>query len=828
MADYGRLFIKWWTSAGDNADATRRGLPGELTTREFYHLRMSPVKLELAPGSDVNDVVSVAVSLALRAIDDDDEKATQSVLSALQDREFELRQQRGAIQSRTGEFAVIHADPTGQITQWSEVAETLFGFSAREAIGQSLSILFTEDDCARGVPDRELRQAIETGMAGDNRYLKKKDGSIFFAFGRLTAVHAPNAGISGFVKVIRNGTLIKELEESVTDFSQIFHRATEGIWVLDEHARVQLVNQRMADILGYRIEDLMGRHKVDFIFPEDVAFVKGLFEERRAGNSASVDVRFKHQSGRIIWTHMSARPIIRDGRFAGALDMFADITARREAEDKLHAFFELSATGNAILDPKTGRFLAVNERFCQITGRSRNALLALTFRDITYESDREEDEKRFSRLNEGQVNEIVTEKRYVRPDASIVWVHLVTTTVALPSASSPYQLSVVQDITDRKRAEEGLQASQAQLRLATEAAHLGIFYYNLTTGEINWNEQLRSLLGVELDTPASLQLYLERVHPEDAEKMKDSMKNALLDPAPSKKFDSEHRMILPDGGIRYIATHGVRTLQSQNDGSQSIVVVGTLRDVTAERAFEDQLREQVASRTSELVEKTSQLEGLLYSVAHDLRAPLRAMNAYAEMMREENLVRNPEGETYLEKIQAAARRMDRLTTDLLDYSRLTERRITLEPVALSAAVDATLQELEMEIKRRQGLVTIGVDLPAVRASRFLLERVLSNLVANAVRFCPPERAPAIYIWAERENNHEVRVCVKDNGVGIPEKYHQRIFGLFEKLHSTREYPGTGVGLAIVAMAIKRMRGSYGVESTVGQGSTFWFKLEIAA
>jgi signal transduction histidine kinase len=170
--------------------------------------------------------------------------------------------------------------------------------------------------------------------------------------------------------------------------------------------------------------------------------------------------------------------------------------------------------------------------------------------------------------------------------------------------------------------------------------------------------------------------------------------------------------------------------------------------------------------------------------------------------------------------------MDRLTTDLLDFSRLGQMHVELESMPLREAVDTALQELEHELKQRKANVLVPPELPSVRASRFLLERCLVNLVSNANRFCPPERTPQISVSAEPQGNR-VRIFVRDNGVGIHEKHRTRIFGLFEKLHSAEDYPGTGIGLAIVDAAVKRMNGIYGVESKPGEGSVFWIELDGA-
>ena len=763
---------------------------------------------------------------AFREIHAEKREASESVAETLKGREADLQARYRLLSSEASECALIYTDLTGQIIEWSEVAQKLFGYTESEALGQNFSIIFSEEDRRRRIPEREVQNARTKGQAPDNRYLRRKDGSIFYTLGRIVLLRDVNGSPLGLAKILRDASAIKRLQEHEANFREIFHNANEGIWILDGDAHVQLVNSRMAEILGYTVEDIMGRQDLDFVFPEDQVRVASLFAERSAGKSASVDVRFRHETGKPVWTQMAARPIFREGKFAGSLDMFSDVTPRREAEEKLRAFFELSATGNAILDPSTGRFIDVNHRFCAITGRSREELLGLTFREITHPSDREADERRLEQLKLGHVGEIVAEKRYMHPDGSIVWVGLTTTIVRDSKGENRYQLSVVQDITQTKSAEFQLQASREQLKLATEAARLGVFYYNITTGDVTWNEQMRALLGLPAETAPSVERYFSHVHPDDVSQMREAIARVAVDPSAGKGSDTEHRVVLADGSIRYIASHAAQTLQTNEEGISELVIVGALRDVTTERAFEAELRRKVDARTAELVERTGQLQALLYSVAHDLRAPLRAMHAYAQILREEGFSKTPEATEYLDRIQAAARRMDRLTTDLLDFSRLGQMHVELESLPLREAVDMALQELEHELKQRKANVLVAPELPSVRASRFLLERCLVNLISNANRFCPPERTPQISISAQPKGSR-VRIVVSDNGVGIPEKHLTRIFGLFEKLHSPRDYPGTGIGLAIVDTAVKRMNGVYGVESEPGEGSAFWIELDGA-
>ena len=215
---------------------------------------------------------------------------------------------------------------------------------------------------------------------------------------------------------------------------------------------------------------------------------------------------------------------------------------------------------------------------------------------------------------------------------------------------------------------------------------------------------------------------------------------------------------------------------------------------------------------SQVNEKTNQLQSFCYTVAHDLRAPLRAMSGFAALLREQyGPTVDATGRDYMEKIMASSQRMDLLIQNLLRYARVEQMEMEGEEVDLESVIEMAVQHLEREIKEKRANVSIRHPLPKVRSNKGALQHVFLNLVSNAVKFSREDAAPNVKVYAE-EKGERVRIWVEDNGIGIPPQYHQRIFGIFEKLEDGVKHSGTGVGLAIVSKAIERLGGSRGVES----------------
>lgn len=618
------------------------------------------------------------------------------------------------------------------------------------------------------------------------------------------------------------------LYEDETLFADLYDSANEGVWLVDAQDRVARANTRMAALLGLKVADIIGRPRRDFAFEEDAAYLAELHSERVRGYPAVLDLRLRHRDGSAVWALMSARAIFREGRYVGALDFFTDITARRTAEEKFRVFFELSAAGHALVDPQSKRFLHVNERWCQMLGRTREELVGgLTFVDITHPEDRQLDEQRFADLRAGRIAEVVADKRYLRKDGSVFWGHLTSSVVRNRQGVPELQLSVVQDITTRKQAEADVIDSRTRLRLALEATDLGLFFHDGLSGRDVWNEHARRLLGLGDSDPEAISTFMSRVHPEDRTRVEARFSELMRVAEFEQEFQLEFRVVWGDGSEHYLAAHGVSQPRATAEGGATFHLIGTLRDITDTRRFENELRAKVASRTHELEETTRQLESFCYTIAHDLRAPLRAIKGYADLLADDVPAgRLVEAQSHIERVRFSVQRLDALIRDLLAYSRVSQLDLTLEPVDLGLVVSATLNDLDSEIRRTQATVRVPTDLPAVVGERAIVEQIAANLLSNAIKFSRPGTAAVVDVSATRHDG-QVRLAVRDHGIGIAPEFHTKIFDVFQRLHTGHQYPGTGIGLAIVARGAERIGARCGVESAPGQGSTFWVEFRAA-
>ncbi|MBV8816941.1 MAG: PAS domain S-box protein [Acidobacteriaceae bacterium] len=498
------------------------------------------------------------------------------------------------------------------------------------------------------------------------------------------------------------------------------------------------------------------------------------------------------------------RQIAEFGAYAAGIVLARDraAAALRESEERHRLLAEQVADGIFVADSK-GRYLDANQAGAAMLGYTIEELLKLRIHDVIAPEELPRLPEHLEELSSGGL--VVSDWQLQRKDGS----RFVGELVARRFPDGRFQ-GVVRDVTERRKAEEKLREIQERLTLAIEGAGMGTWDVDLRTGASIWSDRHFQMLGYQPtpDGSATVQMWRSRVHNEDLEKVDLAMQRAFSGEA---QYVSDHRIIRADTGeLRWLSEFGHCILDAQGQATRFI---GMSFDNTARNRAEERLR--VANQD---------LEQFAYSASHDLQEPLRSVNIYSELLTA-RLRGKLDGDTveYLEYIRAGATRMQALLRDLLAYAQASRREDkAVEPVDANQCFQAAISNLEASLAESGASLSCDL-LPTVRVDATHLQQLFQNLIGNAVKYRRPGIAPEVSISAEMQSGRW-QFSVRDNGIGIDPQYQNRIFGLFKRLHSQREYSGTGIGLALCSRIVEQYGGRIWVESEPGKGSTFYFTL----
>ena len=383
------------------------------------------------------------------------------------------------------------------------------------------------------------------------------------------------------------------------------------------------------------------------------------------------------------------------------------------------------------------------------------------------------------------------------------------------------------DITERKKAEKRLKKLKERFEMATSSAGVGVWELNLKTEALYWSEEMYELYGLKKDEVENKYMtWVNNLHPEDKKKARQNLERAV-----AKKCDFEHdfRVVRSDGDVRYIRGFG-RIFSGENEEDE--YMLGVNYDITQQKEFENQLEQA----RDEALKASRAKSAFLATMSHEIRTPMNSIIGMSELLQETNL--NAEQENYLEILENAGESLLALINDVLDLSKIEADQIVMEEIEFSLEeVINKVTELVSFKAYKKGLDLVSRIAPAVPTELYgdpsRLRQILLNLMSNAVKFTS-EGEVVLEVKLDQEKqiddqeSVELLFSVRDTGIGISPEIQEHIFESFTQADasSTREYGGTGLGLTISKRLVNLMNGEIGVDSTLGEGSTFYFKLEL--
>ncbi len=636
----------------------------------------------------------------------------------------------------------------------------------------------------------------------------------------------------------------------VTDVSEqkrIESRLRENQLALERQARILDQTQRAARVGGWELDLRKAEmfwtaemYRIHDVSPEtftvDPSTAVGIYapeyQERvsnaiqraiATGEPYDLEVEVVTHSGRRIWTRTVGHPVFENGMPVKLYGSFQDITSQKLAEQQVRAaeaeyrsLYENVPIG-LYRSTADGAQARINPYLYRLNGFESEADQIAAIKNIGLEwyVDPERRAQFIAAIKrDGEVVNFESEvRRYATGEH--LWVS--ENARALHNAEGEivqYEGSVI-DITDRKRAELALEDQRRFATSVMEAMGQGLTVTDPAGQFVYVNQAYARMLGYEpseligrspFDLTASIDhASLEAAHQARARGEKTSYETSL-----------RHR----DGSLVYALITGVPRFE----GGHAAGSIATITDLSERRRQEQTLQ----ALNEELASKNREMETFTYSVSHDLKAPLRGIDGYSRILLEDYGDRlDEEGKRFLRTIRGATIQMSQLITDLLAYSRLERRALVETPIELADLVGAIVTQRLSEIRALEPTIEVAVPQFRVLGDRDGLAQAVRNLVDNALKFARPGEAPRIEVGAERLGQI-IRLSVRDHGIGFDMQYHDKIFGIFTRLHRQEDYPGTGVGLALVRKAMERMGGRAWAESQPGEGATFYLEIPEAA
>jgi PAS domain S-box-containing protein len=710
--------------------------------------------------------------------------------------------------------AILVRNLEGKVTYWNRAAERLYGWKRDETRGKTTHSLL-RPQFPRPLAEIEA-EVFEMGVWEGELTHTRKDGSILTVSSRWALRTDINGKPTAVLESNRDVTQRNREEQK---FRNLLESAPDAIVIVDDKGRIVLTNAQTEKLFGYPREELLGK-PVEILVPERL---HGQHVTNRTDYSksprprsmgAGLELFGRRKDGTEFPVEISLSPL-QTGEGTLISSAIRDITERKRAEEQFRGLLESAPDAMVIVDEK-GSIVLINAQTEKLFGYPRQELLGQPVEILV--------PKRYRGKHPGHRNGFFESPRprSMGQGMELYGERKDGTEFPVEISLSPLQTgegtlisSAIRDITNRKREDE-------KFRNLLESAPDAMVIVNDRGVIILTNAQTEKLFG--FPRQELLGQPVEILIPERFRAKHPGHRDGFFHSARPRAMGVGLELFgRRKDGTEFPIEISLSPLQTQ-DGT---VVSSAIRDVTDRWYAEERIRKlntELGVKISDLASVNRELESFSYSVSHDLRAPLRHIDGFTRILKEEYAQTLPEDAIrYLDRVLTAANHMGHLVDDLLNLGRIGRKEIVRQRVKLDDVVRQAMEDLPPGTEARHINWRIAA-LPEVDCDSGLLKLVFSNLLSNAVKFTRKQQTPAIEVGTQSANGVP-SFFVRDNGVGFNPKYADKLFGVFQRLHSQEEFEGTGVGLATVQRIISRHGGVIWAESELGQGATFYFTLE---
>ncbi|MEO7924170.1 MAG: PAS domain S-box protein [Chitinophagaceae bacterium] len=737
--------------------------------------------------------------------------------------------------------AIICIDSNETITFWNPQAEVIFGWKEAEVMGQQLSELIVPEPMRR-YHTEGIKRYLETGVGKALNVLLelkaiRRTGEEFPI--ELTVLPIKQEGVEVFFcAFIRDITERKKAEESIRQSHERFEKVTEAtndaIWEWDFETGKIWANEIHQHLYGLTLADLVPTVDIwkEHIHPEDRDAIVALQNKNLDSDKNIFISEYRFRDPNNEYRNIYDRCYIKRNKEGNPVSMIGsmmDITELKRAEQLLaererHLYTILQTEPECIklLGPK-GELLDMNPAgLAMLEADSLEQVLGHPVQEFITPKYRIAFAKLIKEVFKGNNGKLEFEVIGLKGARRFLETHAVPLKNAEGKIIS--LLGVTRDITERKKADEIIRQSNERFEKVTEATNDAIWDWDIVNDNLYRGNGFNTLFGYEVNKNIqAANFWQEKFHSEDLLLIKESLEKVIEDPN-ATHWQQEYRIIKNTGKTAAVIDRGI-IIRSRT--GKAIRMVGAMTDITYRKEYEDslkQLNETLEQNAQELVISNKELEQFAYVASHDLQEPLRMVTSFlTQLEKKYGAVLDDKGKTYIDFAVDGARRMRQIILDLLDYSRAGRSMDDMENIDLREVIEEIGILFRKDIEEKKASITFN-ELPVLFGYSSPLRQIFRNLIGNALKYSRDD-TPAQIIITTNELTHHWQFSIADNGIGIDKEYFDRIFVIFQRLHTKDEYSGTGMGLAITKKIIESMGGKIWVSSEKGKGSVFYFTIQ---
>jgi len=733
------------------------------------------------------------------------------------------------------DYAVFVMDARGQVLSWNAGAERIKGYKADQIIGHNFSCFFPPEDIARGRPEEVLRITAASGRHEERGMRVRKDGSRFLAGLTFTALRGPAGDLQGFSEFSHDLT---ESQESEAKYRGLLEAAPDAMVVVDQRGEIVLLNVQAEKQFGYRRDELVGQ-KVKNIIPE--GFAERLIADATRSTADAlaqqigmgIELIARRKDGSRFPIEIMLSPLeSAEGVLVTAA--IRNISARTDAEKHL---VQMESRYRGLLEAAPDAMVVVNQ------GGEIVLLNVQAEKQFGYRRDELVGQKVKNIIPQGFAERLISDATRSAADALAQQIGMGIELIArrkdgsefpieimlspLESAEGILVTAAIRNISVRKAAEEHLVQMESRYRGLLEAAPDAMVVVNQGGEIVLVNVQAEKQFGYRRDELVGQRV--KNIIPEGfAERLiADGTRSAADALAQQIGMGIELSGRRKDG-----SRFPIEIMLSPLESAEGILVTAAIRNISARKKSEEdnaELERRVEERTKELgvanqvLEQSNlELKQFAYVASHDLQSPLRSISGFVQLLQLEYEGKlDEQAQDWIRRTVQSIEQMQTLIRDLLSYYRVDARSRPFTPIPFVDIANDAITLLDSSIHDSGAQVTWD-PLPEIMGDRSQLVQLIQNLIGNGLNY-RGEQPPRIHLSAERSGGEWI-FSVRDNGIGIAPEYHEQIFEIFRRLHDQKEYPGTGIGLAVCRRVVNRHGGRIWVESEPGHGSTFCFTI----